>query len=48
MPLRDAVGVNCEKGANTDIKEHVPSIWAKGCISGNCASVIWLDITALN
>ena len=30
MPLHDAVGVNCEKGATSDIKAQVPSIWAKG------------------
>ena len=42
MLLRDAVGVNCENGANTDIMEHEPTacIWAKRCISDNCASVM--------
>ena len=27
MPLHDAVGINCKKGATTDA-----SIWAKGCV----------------
>ena len=34
VPLQDAVGVNCAKGANTGIKEHVPSIWAKPAATG--------------
>ena len=32
MQLYDAVSVNCTKGATTDIKEQVPSIWAKGYV----------------
>ena len=44
MPLQDAVGVNYKKGANTGIKEHVLSIYAKpattGCMFDNCACVI--------
>ena len=29
MPLHDGVGLNCEKGATTEIKVQVPGIWAK-------------------
>ena len=32
MPLHDAVGINCEKGATLKIKAQLSSIWAKGCI----------------
>ena len=33
MPLRDAVGVNCEMDATTENQcAGVTSIWAKGCI----------------
>ena len=32
MPLHDAVGINCEKGALLKIKAQASSIWAKGCI----------------
>ena len=33
MPLHDAVGINCEKGATTENhKAQLSSIWAKGCI----------------
>ena len=28
MPLHDAILLNYNKGATTDIKAHVPSIWA--------------------
>ena len=45
MPLYDAIGVNCEKGATTDIKAQVPSMWAQGCMLDNCAWVIWHDLT---
>ena len=31
-PLHDAVGINCEKGATTEIKVQVSSLWAKGRI----------------
>ena len=31
MPLHDAVGINCKKGATTKIKAQVWSIRAKGC-----------------
>ena len=44
MPLRDTVGVNCKNGAVTENKAHVPSILAKGCMFGICASVIRLDM----
>ena len=30
VPLHDAVGINCKKGA-MKIKAQVSSIWAKGC-----------------
>ena len=33
MPLHDVVGINCEKGATTENKAQLSSIWAKGCIS---------------
>ena len=39
-PLHDAVGLNCEKGATGDVKAQMPSIWAKGCMFDNHASVI--------
>ena len=32
MPLHDAVGINCKKGATTDNHGTVSGIWAKGCI----------------
>ena len=32
MPSHDAVGINCKKGATTEIKAQLSSIWAKGCI----------------
>ena len=33
MPLHDVVGINCEKGANTENEgSAVMSIWGKGCI----------------
>ena len=32
MPLHDAVGINCKKGATMKIKTQLSSIWAKGCI----------------
>ena len=40
MLLHDGVGVNCEKGATSDIKVQVRSIWAKGRMEDNCACVI--------
>ena len=36
MPLHDAVGVNCNKGATTEIKVKVSSIQAKGCMLNDC------------
>ena len=45
MPFHDGVGINCKKGATTEIKVQEPSIWAKGCMVGDCASVIGLDMT---
>ena len=42
MPLHDGVGINCEKGATTEVKAQEPSIWAKGCMVGDCANVIYL------
>ena len=32
MPLHDAVGINCKKGATTDNQGQVSSIWDKGCM----------------
>ena len=33
MPLQDAVGINCKKGATAeDQGSGVSSIWAKGCV----------------
>ena len=32
MPLHDAVGINCTKGATTENKAQVSCIWAKGCM----------------
>ena len=45
MLLHDEVGINCKKGATTEVKAHGPSIWAKGCMVGDCANVIGLDMT---
>ena len=36
MPLHYAIEVNCKNAAVTDIKEQVPSNWAKGCMLVNC------------
>ena len=32
MPLHDAVGINCKKGATTEHQTQLSSIWANGCI----------------
>ena len=32
MQLHDAVGINCKKGATTEIEAQGSSIWTKGCI----------------
>ena len=32
MPLHDAVGINCKKGATTEIKTQLSRICVKGCI----------------
>ena len=32
MPLHEAVGINCKKGATLKIKALESSIWATGCI----------------
>ena len=33
MPLHDAVGINCKKGATTENQvSGVKYVWAKGCI----------------
>ena len=45
MPFHDGVGINCEKGASTELKAQVPSTWANGCMFDNCACVIGLDMT---
>ena len=43
--LHDGVGINCKYGASTEVKAQEPSIWAKGCMLGDCVSVIGLDMT---
>ena len=40
MPLHDLVRINCKKSETTDIKEQVPSMWAKGCMLENYACII--------
>ena len=30
IPLHDAVGINCKKGATTENQGQMSSIWAKG------------------
>ena len=42
MPLHDAIGVNCEMSATTDIKAQVISIYClcMGCMLDNSACVI--------
>ena len=45
MPFHDGVGINCKSGATTEIKAQEPSIWAKECMVGDCASVFGLDMT---
>ena len=32
MPLHDAVGINCKKGATIAKKSQMSSLWAKGCM----------------
>ena len=44
MPFHDGVGINCKKGATTEIKAQEPSMWAKGCMVGDSACVIGLDM----
>ena len=41
----DGVAINCEKGANTEVKAQEPSIWAKGCMVDDCACTIGLHMT---
>ena len=45
MQLHDGVGINCKKGATTEIKAQEPSIRAKRCMVVDCACVIGLDMT---
>ena len=45
MPLHDGVGINSKNAATTEVKAQQPSIWAKGCMVVDCASVIGLDMT---
>ena len=45
MPLHDGVGINCKKGATSEVKAQEPSILAKGCMVGDCAYIIGLDMT---
>ena len=35
----------CRKGAITEVKAQEPSTWAKGCMVGDCACVIGIDMT---
>ena len=39
LPFNDGVGINCKKGATTEIKAQEPSIWAKGCMLDDCMCV---------
>ena len=39
MPLHDAVGINCKWAQLLNIKAHVSSIWAKGCMVDDCVCV---------
>ena len=32
MPLHDVVEINCKKGATTETKAQMSSIWAKECV----------------
>ena len=41
----DAVGQTAKKVATTNIKAHVHSIWAKGCMLDIYLCGIWLDMT---
>ena len=45
VQLRDAVGVNCKKGATImKIKAQVPVIWTKGCVGRLCGrNLTWHD-----
>ena len=45
ITYHEGVGIICEKGATTEVKAQEPSIWAKGCMVGDCASIIGLDMT---
>ena len=46
MPLHDAVGVNCKKGATTENQgAGAGCIWAKWCVFGDWASVFRLKMT---
>ena len=38
--VHDAVGVNCKMGEPTNIKEHVPGIWAKEYVFYDCAILV--------
>ena len=46
MPFHDGIGINSKKGATTEVKAQEPSIWANGCMVGDCASRGRLDMTA--
>ena len=45
MQLHDGVGINCKKGATTEVKAQEPSICDKECMVEDFASVIGLDMT---
>ena len=36
MPLHDAVGITVKRAQLLRIKSQVSSIWAKGCMLGDC------------
>ena len=40
MSLYDAVGINSEKGATTEIRGQLSSICSKGCMLDDCVYVI--------
>ena len=42
MPLHDAVGVNCKKGATCE--NQGAGAWYMGCVVSDCVGVIRLDM----
>ena len=47
MKLHDAVGINCKKGAITEIKAQESSIWTKGCSLMLVCVCVLSDLTSL-